>query len=244
MACSDEPVPEGGAAAPAAELAHDHGAKPSPSPAPIEASRAPALPPLQIEHRPDILLISVDTLRPDHLSLYGYARPTSPAIDRFFGEAEIYEAAYSAEANTSPSVVSMLTGLYPARHRLRLFYQRISPDVHVLSDYLSAAGYQTAAVVSNVVLTAEAIGLSTRFDHYDDFVDEREQRLDVFERRASRTSDAAIAWLDEARDPDRPHLLWVHYIDPHGPYAAPDASGAPRFSSDERRPLDTKRIIP
>jgi arylsulfatase len=192
----------------------------------------------------NIVLISVDTLRPDHLSIYGYARKTSPQIDRFFAGATRYDRAYSTEANTSPSVVSMLSGRVPARHRVRLFYQRIPGDVPTLSDYLGAAGYQTAAVVSNVVLTREAIGLSTRFDHYDDFVDEREARLEVFERRASRTSDAAIAWLEGERDTARPYFLWVHYIDPHGPYRAPDDSRGARFRAEQSVPIDPVRVVP
>lgn len=213
------------------------------NPAPLEASRAAALPPVELENTPNILLISVDTLRADHVSLYGYSRTTTPSIDRYFADSTIYRAAYSSEANTSPSVISMLSGLYPARHRVRLFYQRIPGEVHVLSDYLSAAGYRTAAVVSNVVLTHEAIGLATRFDYYDDFVNEREQNLDVYERRASRTSDAAIEWLRAGRDSERPHFLWVHYIDPHGPYRPPADSVATQFEHSMPQTIDPERII-
>jgi arylsulfatase len=211
--------------------------------APLEASRANPLEKVELASTPNILLISVDTLRSDHLSLYGYPRKTTPSIDRYFADAAIYRAAYSAEANTSPSVISMLSGLVPARHRVRLFYQRVPANIYLLPDYLSAAGYQTAAVVSNVVLTREAIGLSTRFDHYDDFVDEREQSLDVYERRASRTSDAAIKWLRELRDTGRPHFLWVHYIDPHGPYRPPADSAGRDFRHPVPQPIDSKRIV-
>ncbi len=215
----------------------------TPAPAPLESSRAAALPPVELENPPSILLISVDTLRADHLSIYGYPRATTPFIDRYFADATVYLRAFSSEASTSPSVVSMLSGLYPARHRVRLFYQRIPAEIHILPDYLSAAGYQTAAVVSNVVLTREAIGLSTRFDTYDDFVDERERKLDVYERRASRTSDAAIEWLRETRDPTRPHLLWVHYIDPHGPYRVPTEAAVTKFEHERPQPIDPRRVI-
>ncbi|MCP4037732.1 MAG: sulfatase [bacterium] len=240
LACDRETAPpqEGAPEAQSAERSRQAAAS-------LDASRAAPLPRVELDAPRSIVLISVDTLRPDHLSLYGYARNTSPAIDRYFAQASIYRRAYSAEANTSPSVVSMLTGLYPARHRVRLLYQRIPAEVHVLSDYLSAAGYQTAAVVSNIVLTREAIGLSTRFDHYDDFVDEREgRRLNVYERRASRTTDAAIQWLAESRDPGRPHLLWVHYIDPHGPYAPPEGAIEQPFRSETPHPIDPSRVVP
>ena len=123
---------------------------PPPVPAPADA--------------PPVLLVSIDTLRADHLGIYGYPRPTSPRIDAFFSGARIYEAAYAAESYTAPSVVSMLTGLLPQQHGVRLLYQKLSPDVVTVADLLGGAGYQTAAVVSNIVLTAEAIGLDTRFD--------------------------------------------------------------------------------
>ena len=215
-----------------------------PGVAPIEASRAVPLPQVKAASPRNVLLISVDTLRPDHLSLYGYHRPTTPALDSFFSRAEIYERAYSAEANTSPSVITMLSGLYPSRHHLRLLYQRIDPEVHLLSDHLSAAGFQTAAVVSNLVLTAEAIGLSTRFEHYDDFVDEREQRRSVHERRASRTTDAAVRWLLNERDPGRPHFLWVHYNDPHGPYTPPSSETPLDFQHGSSAPFDAEKVLP
>jgi arylsulfatase A-like enzyme len=211
---------------------------------PVEASRAAPLPPVELSEASNILIISVDTLRPDHMSLYGYSRSTTPEVDKFFAKAEIYERAYSAEANTTPSVVSMLSGLYPSRHRLRLFYQRLEPNVYLLSDYLEAAGYQTAAIVSNFVLTSEATGLSTRFETYDDFVTERELRREVYERRASRTTDAAIKWLDRGRNPERPHLLWVHYIDPHAPYFPPPEEMKQDFLHKGHHELDMARVPP
>ncbi len=223
---------------------HDHDSPAAATRAPIEASRHADLPRVSVRDPRNIVLITIDTLRPDHLSIYGYSRKTSPRIDRFFAGATRYARAYSTEANTSPSIVSLLSGRVPSRHGVRLFYQRIPGDVPVLSDYLRAAGYQTAAIVSNIVLTGEAIGLSTRFDHYDDFVDEREAQLDVFERRAARTSDAALAWLATGRDKAKPWFLWVHYIDPHGPYRAPEEAKSARFRSAESIPIDPARVVP
>jgi len=260
LACDGAPPP---AAPPAASPAASPAARPAASPdarppapppaggrmlgeggpeAPLEASRAPALPPVEVALPRSILLVSVDTLRRDHVSLYGYPRATTPGIDAFFADATVYERAYAAGAKTPSSVVSLLSGLYPQRHGVRLFFQRIGAEVLLLPDQLEAAGYQTAAVVSNLVLTGEAIGLSTRFGHYDDFVDERERSRAVYERRASRTTDAALRWLREERDPSRPHLLWVHYIDPHGPYDPPDAPGRTRFEHAEPRPIDLARV--
>lgn len=170
----------------------------------------------------NILLISVDTLRPDHLSLYGYRRETSPHLARFFADAEIYERAYAAHACTPPSTISLLTGLYPATHRVRGFYRPLPPRIPLLSDVLRDAGYQTAGVVSNHVLGNKATGLGARFDFYDDVTDERQPtRREFFERRGARTTNAALAWLKSQRDPNRLHFLWVHYMDPHAPYIPP-----------------------
>ena len=184
------------------------------------------------DRSPDILLITIDTLRPDHLGLYGYERPTSPRIDTVFAEGAIFERSYSVEANTPHSVLTLLSGLPPRHHGVRSFYELLPKEVAIVPDRLPET-YQSAAFVSNIVLTNEAIGIASRFDHYDDFVDEPESdRENIYERRASRTTDAALKWLAESRDSERPLFLWVHYIDPHGPYDAPE--GAPqRFESEE-----------
>ena len=190
-----------------------------------------------------VLLISIDTLRPDHLSLYGYERETSPRLDAFFSDAQVFERAYSAEASTAPSVASMLTGLHPQNHGIRLFYQRLADEIPTLADFLGEQGFQTAGVISNFVLTAEAMGLDQRFDHYDDYVDEREGRRLVWERRASRTTSAAIDFIDNYRDPNKRTFLWVHYIDPHTPYGAPDDRPA-HYDHEGRLPIELKRVPP
>ena len=175
------------------------------------------------EGRPgDVLLVTIDTLRADHLSLYGYDRETTPDIERWFGEGAVFERAFSAEAATSPSVVSLLSGRMLQDHGVRLFYQLVPEEVALVPDLLPAE-YETAAFVSNMVLTDEAIGFGERFDHFDDFLDRRESRRRVFERNAEATTNAALLWLVQERDPNRPLFLWVHYIDPHGPYRPPEA---------------------
>jgi arylsulfatase A-like enzyme len=189
-----------------------------------------------------ILLITVDTLRADHLGLYGYERKTSPNVDRWFADGWVFERAYATETSTSPSVVSILSGVLPQRHGVRLFYQRVPDTTATAADLLRARGYQTAAVVSNVVLTDEAIGLAARFDDYDDFVDEKESRRPIWQRSAKRTTDAALQWLVTRRDPRRPHFLWVHYIDPHGPYEPP-ADAPRRFRHSGSVPVDSARIL-
>jgi arylsulfatase A-like enzyme len=194
--------------------------------------------------RPNIVLICIDTLRADHLSLYGYARPTTPRLDRFARDARIFTRAYATTPFTTPSVVSMLTGLYPYRHGVRVLWQPVGDNVVTLPEWLHRADYATAAVVSNLVLGDEACGLASRFDHYDDAVDEPEpNRPAMRERRAERTTDTALAWLANRPDPQQPYFLWVHYIDPHGPYRPP-VIGDPPFTHSGRVEPDPERIAP
>jgi len=193
--------------------------------------------------RTNVVLISIDTLRPDHLGLYGYERNTSPNIGRVFSEGTVFDRAYSAESSTGPSVVSFLTGLLPQHHRVRLLYQKIPDDIVTVADLLGEAGYQTCGVVSNMVLCREAIGLDVRFDFYDDYVTDRELNRDVYERKAAPTTDTVIGWLVAKRNPDRPFFVWAHYMDPHGPYAP--AEDAPvDFSHPEPVPIDMEKRVP
>lgn len=189
----------------------------------------------------DVVLITVDTLRSDRLGLYGYGRGLTPHLDAFFADGLVHERAYATSSSTSPSLVSVLSGLYPGAHGVRLLYQRVPDDVRLVTELLPES-FQTAAFVSNVVLTDEALGVADRFDHYDDVVDEKESGRDVYERRAERTTNAAAAWLREHADPGRPLFLWVHYIDPHGPYRAPEPFGG-SLRHRGRVPVEPGRIL-
>lgn len=159
------------------------------------------------EVRPNILLVSIDTLRADHLSLYGYTRETTPNLDRYFAGAEIFENAFTPATYTSASVISMLSGLYPRAHGVRDFFGTLSTDIKILPDFLREAGYQSSAVVSNSVLSDASLGIAKRFDHYDDFVKQRESKRMVFERRARLTTDAALHWLFVERDTARNRII-------------------------------------
>ena len=190
---------------------------------------------------PNVLFVTVDALRADHLGAYGYHRATSPNIDAYFAVGTLYERAYATEANTSPSVVSFLTGQLPQENGLRLMLQKVPRDLMTLPDYLSEHGYQTAAVVSNPVLAAEAMDLDAHFDYYDDYMDERESRRDLWERTAGPTTDAALLWYATAYDADRPYFLWIHYQDPHGPYDAPPDKPVD-FDHERAVEIDSMRV--
>ncbi|UCG15131.1 MAG: sulfatase [Phycisphaerales bacterium] len=175
--------------------------------------------PVEATVGPNVLIICIDALRPDHMSLYGYERDTTPRIMAVFGDATIFNRAYAPAAVTTPSVVSLLTGLYPQNHGVRMLGQKVPDPTVLVSDHVRRAGYQTAAVVSNAVLSDSASGLASRFDLYDARLDQnRGARAHVLQRNAQKTTDAAINWLHYTRAPDRPHFLYVHYADPQAPY--------------------------
>jgi arylsulfatase A-like enzyme len=169
----------------------------------------------------NVLLVTIDTVRADHLSLYGYPRATSPHLDAFARAGITYDNAYTPATFTSPSVVSLLTGVYPAVHGVRFLFQPLADGTWTLPAHLRAHGWRAGAVVSNFVLKASASGLAPHFDDYDDRLVEAEVRKGkkIVQRPAADTTDAAVGWLRQHAA--GPFFLWVHYIDPHGPYAAP-----------------------
>ena len=192
-------------------------------------------------HETNILFITIDALRADHLGIYGYKRDTSPNIDKFFRNGIIYENAYSTEANTTPSVVSFLTGLHPQDTGIRLLYQKVPKKTMLISDYLSEEGYQTAGIVSNVVLCREATKLNLHFDFYDDFVDQKEPYRDIYERNAKDTTNAGIYWVEKDYKAGKPYFLWLHYQDPHGPYHPP--SDKPKdFTHKHIKQIDINKV--
>jgi arylsulfatase A-like enzyme len=182
--------------------------------------------------RPHVLVVTIDTLRADHVSGYGYARATTPTLDRLMREGMAFLAASTPTPTTAPAHVSLFTGTYPRTHGV--LKNGLSLDVRhpTLAEALQARGYRTAAVVSAFPL-ARRFGLARGFDLYDDaFVPEHASidtpewegmhLGDVFDRRADATTDRALAWVETVKG-DRPWLLWVHYYDVHAPYDPPPA---------------------
>ncbi len=170
--------------------------------------------------RVNVVLISVDTLRPDRLGCYGCRARTSPNIDRLAAEGVVFEDAVSSVPLTLPSHASMMTGLYPLRHGVRdngTF--SLGPDFVTAAEVFKAAGYATAAFVGAFVLDSR-YGLDQGFDTYDDDMTGGRQ-LSAFgysERTADAVTGAALDWLRGAR---RPFFAFVHYYDPHSPYEPP-----------------------
>jgi choline-sulfatase len=163
--------------------------------------------------RPNILLITLDTTRADHLGAYGNRRAQTPNLDRLAASGVLFERAITAAPLTLPAHASLLTGRYPFTHGIRNNGSFTLGDATAtLATTLQAAGYRTAAFVSAFVLD-HRYGLARGFDHYDD-------RLDL-ERRGADTVAAAGAWLTETAHDGRPFFLWLHLYDPHDPYEPP-----------------------
>ncbi len=183
--------------------------------------------------RPNVLLLTLDTTRADHLGLYGYARPTSPNLDGLAAEAVVYERAYSTSSWTLPAHASLFTGKYPTSHGAQhdpdgalilaegipaapeeIRARAISASERTLAALLGEAGWTTGAVVAGPWMLRE-FGLAAGFAHYDD------ANLRVAAgRRAREVTDRALEWL--AATPE-PFFLFLNYFDPHAPYAPPAA---------------------
>jgi arylsulfatase len=166
------------------------------------------------------ILITIDTLRDDHLSSYGYARRTSPHLDAFFAQGTRFAHAFSTSSRTAPSHVSMLTGLHPLSNTVGVENGQfpLSPDVETLAEACRRAGLRTAAIVSNPVLQ-RGLGLDQGFESYDDELRDRERNRPHREQDAERAVDKALAKLAELRG--ERFFLWLHLQDPHGPYTPP-----------------------
>ena len=163
--------------------------------------------------RPNVLFIVVDTLRPDHLGCYGRARDTSPAIDALATEAVRFERAYATAPWTSPSVASMITGLYPGSHGLTRIGVRLPDTAVTLAEMLSADGYSTRGVISHSLL-----GRQFNFQQgYDDYSESEARGLHDHVSTDGVTEQAQQV-LREFAAGEQPFLLFLHYFDPHYNY--------------------------
>ena len=172
--------------------------------------------------RPDVVLVTIDTLRADH------ATPAlMPTLAALSARGLRFTTARTVAPLTLPAHTSLMTGLYPPRHGVRLNGVRgLSPGVPTLAQAFSSAGYETAAFIGAFVLDRR-FGLSESFAEYDDRIPRQKGAMDRLEaeRRGSDVVDSAVRWLTQpARTRGRPLFLWVHLYDPHAPYEPPDES--------------------
>jgi choline-sulfatase len=175
---------------------------------------------------PNVLLITLDTTRADHLGAYGYAEAQTPNIDRLAREGLLFERAATTAPITLPAHVSLLTGLYPFAHGVRNNGNfRLADSVPTVATALRDAGFSTAAFVSAFVL-ARRYGLDRGFADYDDQFE--------LERRGDATAAAAASWFERHVAEPTPFFVWVHLYDPHDPYDPP----SPFRESFARSPYD------
>ena len=172
--------------------------------------------------RPPVVLISIDTLRADHLPAYGYDKVATPAIDALRRDSLLYSEAYSHVPLTLPSHVSLLTGLLPPKNGVRdnLGYT-LSPSHSTLATLLKARGYATGAAVSAVVLMS-ATGVSQGFDDFDDRMMTGSTSLSIGEiqRSGYESEKIAEAWI--AGHEGSPFFYFLHLYEPHTPYDPPE----------------------
>jgi arylsulfatase A-like enzyme len=181
---------------------------------------------------PNIVLVSVDTLRADALGAYGGPLPT-PAFDRLAQEGALFERAFAPAPATASSHATLFTGQEPQRHGVLRNGESLPDAANALAEVFRANGWRTGAFVSSFVLDPR-FGWSQGFDHYDADLPEGgatmgkdraypgafwgAERFAGFDRRATGTTDAARRWIEAS---DEPFFAFVHYFDPHAPYVPP-----------------------
>ena len=173
--------------------------------------------------RPNIVLYIVDTVRADRLGVYGYGKPTSPRLDAFAAGAVLFENAYAQSSWTRPAVASLFTGLLPPAHRTVGRRSVLPEDATTLAEILAVHGYEGMGLVRNPNV-GRAFGFAQGFTRFRSEDRERDETM----------LDRVRLWLDERQGVAEPFFLFLHAIDPHGPYdPAPEfeemfeAGGAP-----------------
>src|SRR5207249_9929532 len=166
----------------------------------------------------NVILITIDTVRADHVGCYGAKDVRTPTLDALACDGIVFERAISQVPLTWPSHAVILTGTYPFQNGVQDFTgQPLDPKFVSVSQIFKQQGYATAAVVSSFVLD-RSWGLARGFDFYDDaFSPEAfvKRDLALVDRRANESVDHALAWL--RKNPRRPFFFWLHLYDPHSP---------------------------
>ncbi len=192
---------------------------------------------------PNVVLLSIDTVRADRLGCYGSGEVKTPNLDALASDGVLFENSISQANITGPSHTTMLTGLYPAEHGVLSNGQPIPHKTKTWVEDVGAAGWETAGFVSGFTLVEAASGLAPRFERFDDALFEwrwmpddcarlrwvkdlirvmnvRGRRLQRADRPAGETIDSVQSWI-ETRDASRPFFLFAHFYDPHAPYHPP-----------------------
>ena len=187
------------------------------------ASRPPA--------RPNVVLISIDTVRADHLGVYGAKPSPTPNLDAFATDAVIFDSAVAQVPLTLASHAAILSGTYPFSNGVQDFTAAASPSLGTVAQAFQRAHYGTCGVVSSFVLD-RSWGLAKGFDTYEDRFDAKEftaKNIALVERPAAQSVDRAIQCIEQRKR--TPFFLWLHLYDPHSPYQPPEPFRT-RFAQD------------
>ena len=172
---------------------------------------------------PDVFLITIDTLRADHVHCYGFANAETPALDALAKDGIRFTQAFTPSPITNTSHASILTGLLPGSHGVTDFAVPLSPAHVTIAEVLRQRSYHSAAFIGAVILDSNTLapGFDRGFDFYDNFPEHAtsKSRWGRVERRAMDVVQHAEAWL--SAHPVGPHFMWVHLYDPHDPYEPP-----------------------
>jgi len=174
---------------------------------------------------PNIILITLDTVRADRMGFLGSERGLTPNLDALARQSVVFTRAYSQVPLTAPSHATILTGTYPQYHQVRDFQIPLGTGLPYAPEILRNHGYRTAAFIGSMVLDP-GVGLAPGFDRGFDIYDAGfrqspgEDRYRTTERRGGEVVDHALAWLREHAD--RPSFMWVHLYDAHDPYDPPE----------------------
>jgi arylsulfatase A-like enzyme/thioredoxin-like negative regulator of GroEL len=173
--------------------------------------------------RPDVFLITIDTLRADHVHCYGDENIHTPSLDALANDGIRFTHAFTPSPITNTSHTSILTGLLPGTHGVNDFAVPLAPTHPTLATLLKKSGYHTAAFIGAVILDSKTLapGLDHGFDFYDNFPAQpkTKSRWGRVERRGADVVQHAEAWM--GAHPAGPHFVWVHLYDPHDPYEPP-----------------------
>lgn len=173
---------------------------------------------------PDVFLVTIDTLRADHIHCYGYDQIQTPALDSLAKDGIRFEQAFTPSPITNISHATILTGLLPSSHGVNDFGVPLSPDHPAWAELLKSQGYHTAAFIAAVVLDSKEIapGFNRGFDFYDNFPEKADSKAHWgrVERRGMDVVQRTEDWLNGQRS--GPRFVWVHMYDPHDPYEPPE----------------------
>lgn len=168
----------------------------------------------------NVMLIVLDTLRADHLGVYGYERDTSPNLDAFARENVLFKYTVTAAPWTPPSLATFFTGLYPVAHgvmppnsreQAETVFHKLSSDLETVAEFFKKQGYATSGITPNPWIT-KVFGYDQGYDSYQEHI----------RAPANKITEEAMAELDRLREKGDPFFFYLHYLDPHDPYKPPE----------------------